>query len=222
MLIAVQDDATKRVLYAQLWRAKRRWRSWRPCATVVAGGAADGALYGSRPLGISHAPGEGARGREPLTQVGRALARLGIEHIPAYSPQARGRSERLNRTSRIASSTSCAWPPSRRWRRPIGICTSASCPSTTPRSAVRRATRPVRLCRRARRPRSDSLPRRGARRGPRQHGLARGRVFPTRPRNAAAARCAGLRVTVRRHLDGQYSIGAAAAARPLPRRSSAP
>ena len=33
-----------------------------------------------------------------LTQVGRALARLGIEHIPSYSPQARGRSERLNRT----------------------------------------------------------------------------------------------------------------------------
>ncbi|MGH7406428.1 MAG: hypothetical protein ACREKF_00240, partial [Candidatus Methylomirabilales bacterium] len=36
--------------------------------------------------------------RTQLTQVGRALARLGIEHIPAYSPQARGRSERLNRT----------------------------------------------------------------------------------------------------------------------------
>jgi len=32
------------------------------------------------------------------TQVGRALAHLGIEHIGAYSPQARGRSERLNRT----------------------------------------------------------------------------------------------------------------------------
>ena len=30
-----------------------------------------------------------------LTQVGRALRRLGIEHIPAYSPQARGRSERM-------------------------------------------------------------------------------------------------------------------------------
>src|SRR5258707_14769422 len=29
-----------------------------------------------------------------LTQVGRALDRLGVEHIPAYSPQARGRSER--------------------------------------------------------------------------------------------------------------------------------
>ena len=33
-----------------------------------------------------------------LTQVGEALDRLGIEHIPSYSPQARGRSERMNRT----------------------------------------------------------------------------------------------------------------------------
>ena len=33
-----------------------------------------------------------------MTQVGRALRQLGIEHIPAYSPQARGRSERVNRT----------------------------------------------------------------------------------------------------------------------------
>ena len=30
-----------------------------------------------------------------MAQVGRALAHLGIEHIPAYSPQARGRSERM-------------------------------------------------------------------------------------------------------------------------------
>ena len=30
-----------------------------------------------------------------LTQVGRALSRLGVEHIPAYSPEARGRSERM-------------------------------------------------------------------------------------------------------------------------------
>ena len=33
-----------------------------------------------------------------VTQVGRALARLGIEHIVSFSPQARGRSERMNRT----------------------------------------------------------------------------------------------------------------------------
>ncbi|WP_428531403.1 hypothetical protein [Rhodopila sp.] len=33
-----------------------------------------------------------------LTQVGRALSQLGVEHIAAYSPQARGRSERVFHT----------------------------------------------------------------------------------------------------------------------------
>lgn len=36
--------------------------------------------------------------KENLTQIGRALAELGIKHIPSYSPQARGRCERLNGT----------------------------------------------------------------------------------------------------------------------------
>jgi len=36
--------------------------------------------------------------KDQLTQVGRALEHLGIEHIAAYSPQARGRSERAFRT----------------------------------------------------------------------------------------------------------------------------
>src|SRR5262249_52102979 len=40
----------------------------------------------------------GARARRRLPKVGRARARLGIEHILGYSPQARGRSERVNRT----------------------------------------------------------------------------------------------------------------------------
>lgn len=38
-----------------------------------------------------------------ITQVGRALKQLGITHIPAYSPQARGRSER---ESHVASANS--------------------------------------------------------------------------------------------------------------------
>jgi hypothetical protein len=33
--------------------------------------------------------------KERLTQVGRALKQLGVEHIPGYSPEARGRSERM-------------------------------------------------------------------------------------------------------------------------------
>src|SRR6478736_2338922 len=32
--------------------------------------------------------------KERLTQVGRAMKELGVQMIPAYSPQARGRSER--------------------------------------------------------------------------------------------------------------------------------
>ncbi len=73
-LLQSVDDATKRVLYAQLVPAESTgWAFYTP----KAGEPVD---------------------RDKLTQVGRALARLGIEHIPAYSPQARGRSERLNRT----------------------------------------------------------------------------------------------------------------------------
>jgi len=43
----------------------------------------------------SQAPKAGERvGTRQLTEVGRALKDVGIEPIPAYSPQARGRSER--------------------------------------------------------------------------------------------------------------------------------
>ena len=36
--------------------------------------------------------------KQQLTEVGRALRQLGIEHIAAYSPEARGRSERAFQT----------------------------------------------------------------------------------------------------------------------------
>src|SRR5262249_6895086 len=57
------------------------------------------ALYTDRAHWAVHTPTSGsAPDRRRPTQVGRALARLGIEHILGYSPQARGRSERVNRT----------------------------------------------------------------------------------------------------------------------------
>src|SRR2546422_3088891 len=57
------------------------------------------ALYTDRAHWAFHTPKAGGRvDRTHLTQLGRALAHLGIEHIPSYSPQGRGRSERLNRT----------------------------------------------------------------------------------------------------------------------------
>lgn len=57
------------------------------------------ALYTDRAGWAFYTPtAKGPVDKGRMTQVGRALRQLGIEHIPAYSPQARGRSERMNRT----------------------------------------------------------------------------------------------------------------------------
>lgn len=52
-------------------------------------------LYTDRGSHYFHTPHAGGKvDKTRPTQVGRALARLGIDHIAAYSPEARGRSER--------------------------------------------------------------------------------------------------------------------------------
>jgi hypothetical protein len=52
------------------------------------------ALHRSGEPLLHHAQAGEKVAKDQLTQVGRALVQLGIEHIPAYSPEARGRSER--------------------------------------------------------------------------------------------------------------------------------
>src|SRR5947199_9158568 len=53
------------------------------------------ALYSDRGSHFFHTPKAGEPvDKQRLTQVGRALKELGVQMIPAYSPQARGRSER--------------------------------------------------------------------------------------------------------------------------------
>jgi transposase len=99
VLIAALDDATKQVLYAQLWPQETTEAVMRALWAVITTHGLPMALYTDRAHWAFHTPHAGG----PIdprrrTQVGRALARLGIEHIGAYSPQARGRSERLNRT----------------------------------------------------------------------------------------------------------------------------
>jgi transposase len=98
-LIAVLDDATKRLLYAQLWPAETTEAVMSALRAVFSTAGLPMALYTDRAGWAFYTPQAGGRvDPAQLTQVGRALHRLGIEHIPAYSPQARGRSERLNRT----------------------------------------------------------------------------------------------------------------------------
>jgi transposase len=98
-LIPIIDDATKRVLYAQLVAAESTATVMAALWSVLVTHGLPQALYSDRASWAFYTPKAGAPvDREKLTQVGRALAQLGVEHIPAYSPEARGRSERLNRT----------------------------------------------------------------------------------------------------------------------------
>ena len=99
-LITVVDDATKRVLYAQLTAGGESSASvMTALGAVVSTWGLPMALYTDRAHWAAHTPvAGGAADRTRLTQVGRALAQLGIEHILGYSPQARGRSERMNGT----------------------------------------------------------------------------------------------------------------------------
>jgi transposase len=98
-LILVSDDATKRVLAAQFFPSETTQAVMTCLASVLQTEGLPMALYTDRAHWAFHTPtAKGPVDKTRLTQVGRALARLGIEHIPSYSPQARGRSERLNRT----------------------------------------------------------------------------------------------------------------------------
>jgi len=98
-LIAVPDDATGEVLYAQFWEAETTQAVMSALREVFTTYGLPMALYSDRAGWAFHtSKANGPVDKKRLTQVGRALAQLGVEHIPAYSPQARGRSERLNRT----------------------------------------------------------------------------------------------------------------------------
>lgn len=98
-LITVVDDATKALLYAQLWAQESTHAVMCALADVVRTHGLPMALYTDRAGWAFFTPkASGPVDKTRITQVGRALRRLGIEHIPAYSPQARGRSERMNRT----------------------------------------------------------------------------------------------------------------------------
>ena len=98
-LILVSDDATKRVLAATFFPAESTRAVMTSLGTVLRAEGLPMALYTYRAHWAFHTPtAKGPVDKAHLTHVSRALARLGIEHIPSYSPQARGRSERLNRT----------------------------------------------------------------------------------------------------------------------------
>lgn len=98
-LIITMDDATNRVYSAFLVEEEATASSFRGLAETMACHGLPLSLYTDRGSHYFYTPDAGGKvDKLRLTQVGRALAQLGVEHIAAYSPQARGRSERLFQT----------------------------------------------------------------------------------------------------------------------------
>jgi len=94
-LIVILDDATSEIYYAQLVEEESTRTVLAALRAVVAAKGVFCALYSDRAGHFFYTPkGASKVDREQPTQVGRALKSLGIEMIAAYSPEARGRSER--------------------------------------------------------------------------------------------------------------------------------
>lgn len=98
-LIAIMDDATGEVYHAQLVDEESTKSCMEGIRQVVEKQGIFCSLYSDRASHFWLTPKAGEPvDKQALTQVGRALRELGIQMIPAYSPQARGRSERAFRT----------------------------------------------------------------------------------------------------------------------------
>jgi len=94
-LLVILDDATSRIYYAQLVEEESTRTVMTALREVIEREGLFCALYSDRASHFFVTPKSGEPvDKSRLTQVGRALKELGVQMIPAYSPQARGRSER--------------------------------------------------------------------------------------------------------------------------------
>ncbi len=95
-LIVYLDDATNEVYSAYLVDEEGTMSCMQGLLQVIENQGLFCSLYTDRGSHFFHTPKAGGPvDKSRLTQIGRALAQLGIEHIPSYSPEARGRIERL-------------------------------------------------------------------------------------------------------------------------------
>ena len=207
VLIQVVDDATNRLLYAQLWDGETVQAVMSALQQVIARHGIPMSLYTDRAGWAFETAKAGEKvNKAHLTQVGQALARLGIEHIPSYSPQARGRSERMNRTlqDRLVNELSAAGASTteraNRYLRERYITTHNEFLAREPRDTQSAfmelgevdlneifCVEAVRMVGKDNVVSMEGMPLQIARQ-------------PGRPT------CAGLHVTVRHHLDGCYSV----------------
>ena len=95
-LIVTLDDATGEIYSAMLVEQEGTMSSFLGLGETIVRYGLFGALYTDRGSHYFVTPKAGGKAdKTQLTQIGRALSQLGITHIPSYSPQGRGRMERV-------------------------------------------------------------------------------------------------------------------------------
>jgi transposase len=207
-LLAVVDDATKHLLYAQLVEGGESTAAvMTALRAVLETYGIPGALYTDRASWAVHTSTAGTPpDRRNLSQVGRALARLGIEHILGYSPQARGRSERANGTlqGRLVNELRVAGirtvPAANRYLREQFIALynaefgHAPADPASAFVAVGACDLDQVLCHEEERVVA------------RDNTVQLGAVLLQIDKQRARRTCAGLRILIRRHLDGHHSL----------------
>ena len=98
-LIVTMDDATNEHYSMFFVDEEGTASSFQGIQEVIEARGLFSSLYTDRGSHYWHTPQAGGKvDKNNLTQFGRAMRQLGIEMIPAYSPEARGRSERMFRT----------------------------------------------------------------------------------------------------------------------------
>ena len=148
-LIVTQDDVTSELYSAFLVEEEGTSSSFRALAEVIVAHGLPCALYTDRASHYFHTPKAGAKvAKDQPTQVGRALAQLGIEHIPAYSPKPAAAPSAPSARCRTACPRSSRSPAvNRRWngtpdRRAIGTPLAELGGAGRPRSPSGRARAP--------------------------------------------------------------------------------
>jgi transposase len=98
-LIVTMDDATNEHYSMFFVDEEGTESSFQGVRDVIVRGGLFSSLYTDRGSHYWFTPKEGGKvSKTQLTQFGRAMKHLGIQMIPAYSPEARGRSERAFET----------------------------------------------------------------------------------------------------------------------------
>jgi hypothetical protein len=98
-LIVTMDDASNKHYSMFFVEEEGTQSSFQGINDVINDYGVFASLYTDRGSHYWHTPEAGGKvDKGNLTQFGRAMRQLGIEMIPAYSPEARGRSERAFRT----------------------------------------------------------------------------------------------------------------------------